>query len=159
MKTMVLAVVMAAGLLVSMPGRAGAGPNVAGGGFAWSLWKVVDGVESERSLTQIMGAIESGQSSEAAINLAVQELSARGLTPYRGWRVTEPLSMHDVTSLLVRLHKAESNVKVSDADACHEFVTGRGCDPSTLHSVLMHAFQTLMNHKSGGGAEDGDEVY
>jgi len=79
--------------------------------------------------------------SPEVIDRAVRYLERRGLTPFEGWRASQPIRTHEMSSLIVRFHRADASVDISNEDQCVAFVRARGCDLKTSNAIIEHIRQ------------------
>jgi len=77
----------------------------------------------------------------STIATAIERLTLLGLYPTDGWKADQPIRAHDMTSLVVRLHKAESSINITNKDECMAYATSVGCNISTISKVLKHIWE------------------
>ncbi len=123
--------------------------TVTHGHFAWVLHNILDSAGAGYSYEEIMEALNAGERpSPEAISRAIASLQAVGLSPHQGWDADQALTLHDITSVVVRFHGAENEVDLSDPDACLSFAQDKGCHPMVLQNVYRHLLHAVRSHKA-----------
>ena len=80
---------------------------------------------------------------------AIEHLDNSGLSPFGGWRTSEPMRLHDMASLVVRCHHADNTIDVSDRDACVAFAKTKGCDFGTIQKVVRYIWEQKWGSNQG----------
>ena len=124
----------------------GAPPGaVTQGRFAWLLSyyleKGSNSFEEAQRTLDIRLIEEKNEPTKEEIQKAIESLSGIGLSPYLGWRTDEPVTRHDVTSLLVKTYDNTGSVDIQDPDACLAFATGKGFELNLLSSVCRYIWE------------------
>lgn len=84
-----------------------------------------------------------------AIAVAIEYLDNDGLSPFGGWRTSEPVRLHDMASLIVRCHRADNTIDISNKDACIAFAKAKGCDFGTIQKVVRHIWEQKRGSNKG----------
>ena len=122
------------------------------GRFAWLLSyyleKGSNSFDEAQSTLDIRIIEEKSEPSKEEIQKAIESLSGIGLSPYLGWRIDEPVTRHDVTSLLVVAYDKTDSIDIQDPEACLAFTTGKGFDLSRLSEVCRYIWEQKNSSRS-----------
>lgn len=135
---------------------ANAGPDlVTQGDFAGMLDCYLTQATNTEAYAELESDLASTNLTQKEIISAIEHLNHIGLFPYEGWQPAQPIHAHDITSLVVRLHRAEDRVTIADKDECMAYAISVGCDISTIQKIVRHMWENRPRSSIAGGPLQG----